>query len=61
MPRMFLASYLLPRQDNDKVAKMPHGITSTEKLPRDSAVYFKSSDNDTVVKGQKKEHKNAFT
>lgn len=51
MPHMLLASCLLPSQDNDKVAKTPHGINSTEIFPEDSEFYFNSSNNNTTTKG----------
>lgn len=48
---MLSALSSFPCQDNDKVAKAIRGIISTKKFPKDSEIYFQSSDNYTTVKG----------
>ena len=39
---------LFPSEDNDKVAKTPHGFNSYKRFTRDSKVYFKSSDTSNI-------------
>ena len=58
---MLSALGLLPSQDNDQVAKTPHGTNSTKKFPKDSEIYFRSSDNsNTTANHREKNIKNAF-
>ena len=59
----FLPYIYFPAKITIKWQKCHMGLLRlmTEKLPRDSAIYFKSSDNNTIVKGQRKEQKNAFS
>ena len=49
MPHMLAALCLFPSEDNDKVAKTPHGFNSYKRFTKDSKVYFKSLDTSNIT------------
>ena len=59
---MLAASCLFSSEDDDKVAKTPHGFNSYKRFTKDSKVYLKSSDtsNVTAKKDKEKDRTDAF-